>query len=70
MSLTTANRVQIQTSTPDYFAEIIKQLEEKKTEIYTYKPKCERKFKVILNPSFYLTKISDALFELCHIIFF
>ena len=44
----TANRVKIQASIPECFAEIVKQLEEKKTEFYTYKPKSERNFKVNL----------------------
>ena len=67
----TANRVKIQASIPECFAEIVKQLEEKKTEFYTYKPKSERNFKVILknmHPSFDLTEISDALFELGHVV--
>ena len=64
----TVSRINIQALTPDCFAEIIKQLEEKKTEFDTYKPKSERNFKVILknmHPCFDLTEISDALFEPC-----
>ena len=67
----TANRVKMQASTIECFAEIVKQLEEKKTELYTYKPKSERYFKLIfknMHPNFDLTEISDALFELGHVV--
>ena len=71
LKVMTAYRVKIQTITPACFAEIIKQLDEKKTEFYTYKPKIERNFKLIfknMHPSFDLTEISDALFGLGHVV--
>ena len=55
--------------TPESFGTIVKQLEDKKTEFFTYKPKNERNFKVILknmHPSFETGEISSALLELGH----
>lgn len=62
-------QVKIQPKTPDAYREIVKQLEIKNTEFYTYKPKQERSFKVVLkniHPSTDLNDIKLELAELGH----
>lgn len=63
------NRIKIQTKTPDTYKEIIKQLERKNTEFYTYRPKQERSFKVVLKNIHSSTDTEDiqlALKEMGH----
>ena len=65
------DRIKIQTFNPESFSEVIKLLEAKKTEFYTYKLKSERNFKVILkniHPTFDQTDITDALLEHGHVV--
>lgn len=64
------NRVKVQPKNPEIFSEIVKQLESKNTEFYTYKPKNERSFKVILrnvHPSVEAEEIKSALQEHGHV---
>ncbi|XP_053968589.1 uncharacterized protein LOC128870017 [Anastrepha ludens] len=64
-----SNRVKIQPKTPEAFTNLVKLLERKKTEFYTYKPKNERSFKVILrnmHPSVEPEEIKLALKEYGH----
>lgn len=58
------NRVKIQPTSGDAYRSIIKELDSKNTEYYTYKPKQERNFKVILkylHPSTNPGDIKEAL---------
>lgn len=63
------NRVKIHTKTPEEYRIIVKQLEIKETEFYTYKPKQERSFKVVLknlHPSTNPEEIKQALKDAGH----
>lgn len=62
-------RVKIQPKAPDTYIKIVKELENKKTEFYTYKPKEDRNFKVMLknmHPSTDPEDIKEALSLLEH----
>lgn len=64
-------RVKIQPKTPDAYRIIVKHLENKETEFFTYKLKQERSFKVILkhmHPSMETEDIREALEEKDHIV--
>ncbi|XP_037943083.1 uncharacterized protein LOC119675937 [Teleopsis dalmanni] len=62
-------KVKIQAKTTESYVTIVKQLESKKTEFYTYKPKDERNFKAILrnmHSSVNTEDIKTALAEIGH----
>ena len=64
------DQVRIQSKTVDSYRTIIKELDSKGTEYYSYKPKQERSFKTILknlHPSTDVEEIRDALAKLGHI---
>lgn len=64
------DRVKIQPVISEAYTNIVKQLEIKETEFYTYKPKQERSYKVILkkiHPSTCTDDIKEALAERGHI---
>lgn len=63
------DQVKIQPKTADTYRIIVKMLEEKKTQFFTYKPKHERAFKVVLkkmHPSTDPEEIKEALNDLGH----
>lgn len=63
------DRVKIQPTISEAYTNIVKQLEIKETEFYTYKPKQERSYKVILkkiHPSTCIDDIKEALAERGH----
>lgn len=63
------NQVKIQPSSKEAFKTIVKELDAKGTEYFTYKPKQERSFKVILknmHPSTDTDEIKEALANLDH----
>lgn len=63
------SQVKIQPSSPEAYSIIVKQLQEKETEFYTYKPKNERSFRTILKNMHHSIDIDDVkneLFDLGH----
>lgn len=63
------DQVKIQPKTAETYTELVKQLEQRQTEFYTYKPKQERSYKVVLknmHPSTSLQEIKEELSELGH----
>ncbi|KAJ8708360.1 hypothetical protein PYW07_010485 [Mythimna separata] len=63
------DQVKIQPKTSEAYRDIVKQLEIKNTEFYTYRPKQDRSFKVVLknlHASTDLTELSQALLDLGH----
>lgn len=64
------DQVKIQPKSCDAYRTIVKELDAKRTEYYTYKPKQERAFKTILkniHPSTDIEEIKEALIKLGHI---
>ena len=69
IKILSSNQVKIQIKTPDVYKEVIKELEAKNTQFYTYKPKQERSFKVVLrniHPSVNQDDLTKELQELGH----
>lgn len=63
------DQVKIQPKTPDAYRDIVKQLEIKNTEFYTYKPKQDRTFKVVLknmHPSTDIEELKKSMADLGH----
>lgn len=63
------DQVKIQTKSSETYTVVVKELEKKKTEFYTYKQKQDRSFKVVLkniHPSTSIDDIKDALDDLDH----
>lgn len=58
------DRIKIQPKLPEAFSKIVKILEEKNTEFYTYKLKEERNFKVVLRNMHYSSDTEDIKDEL------
>ena len=64
-----SDRVKVQINSAENYSTVIKALESKNTQFYTYKPKSERCFKVILknlHPTFNIDDIKEALSEYGH----
>lgn len=64
-------QVKIQPNSPEIYSKIVKLLEERETEFYTYKPKQERSFKVVLKNMHHSTdieEIKNALMERGHFV--
>ena len=64
-----SDRVKVQINSPENYSTEIKALESKNTQFYTYKPKSERCFKVILknlHPTFNVDDIKEAFSEYGH----
>ncbi|KMQ85604.1 nucleic-acid-binding protein from transposon x-element [Lasius niger] len=64
-------QVKIQPKSSEVYSIIVKQLELKETEFYTYRPKHERNFKVILKNMHYssdVESIKKALQEIGHVV--
>jgi hypothetical protein len=62
-------QVKIQPKTKDAYSVIVKELEKKQTEFYTYKPKSERSFKVVLknmHPTTDMNELKNSIEELGH----
>lgn len=58
------DRIKIQPKLPEVYSKIVKILEEKNTEFYTYKPKEERNFKVFLRNMHYSVNTEEIEEEL------
>ena len=64
-----SNQVKIQIKTPEIYKNVVKELESKNTQFYTYKPKQERCFKVVLrnmHPSVNQEDLKQELKDLGH----
>lgn len=63
------NEVKIQPKTAEMYTKIVEALKDKKTELYTYKPKAERPFRVVLknvHPATEVKDIKEKLEEIGH----
>ena len=59
-----SDQVKIQAETSDAYKMVVKDLESRNTQFYTYKPKQERCFKVFLRNMYHSVDLSDLKAEL------
>ena len=64
IKIVSSNQVKIQLKTPEVYSIVVKELEAKQTQFYTYKPKEERGFKVVLRNIHPSVDINDLKEEL------